>query len=161
MKMTWSDLSDLLRKQMDLLCPEGKPSLHGFSLEQEQFLDAFCQVDAQTDQEVRLAVHGFATMLRWPELSPEAKVMLYFRMDYALDLTLALAKSTLPDRTRVVPRKPSLQSLDSILWWLLIHLWEDKGYERTNDMITALRRHDVADTPSSIQWDQSQASGAM
>jgi hypothetical protein len=60
----------------------------------EKAADTFERLEKGTRESLSDAVREFATTKNWPALSDEQTVMLYFRLSYGVDLTMALSTCT-------------------------------------------------------------------
>jgi hypothetical protein len=98
--MTWPELSDLLNSQRLSISPRPRDDLNR-------------------------AVEQFAITEKWPSLSDEQILMLYFRLSYAIDLAMALSTN----KTGLFPTLESHRA--EMIRWSLNEAWEYPGLPHT------------------------------
>jgi hypothetical protein len=120
--MTWPELSDLLNSQRLSISPR---PLHEFANNNEGTSDTFKRIEKATRDDLNRAVEQFAITEKWPSLSDEQILMLYFRLSYAIDLAMALSTN----KTGLFPTLESHRA--EMIRWSLNEAWEYPGLPHT------------------------------
>ena len=89
--MTWRELSDFLHLQRTEIVPR---PISEFAKIGEKAADTFKRLEKATRGSLDEAVRGFSKTTKWPALSGEQTVMLYFRLSQGVDLAMALSTCT-------------------------------------------------------------------
>jgi len=120
--MTWRELSDFLHEQRRSIVPR---PVSEFARLGEKASDTFERLDKTTRESIDGAVCEFAKTTNWPVLTDEQTLMLYFRLGYGVDLTMALS-------TCATGLFPPLKDRDSeMIQWALKEAWDYPGLSHT------------------------------
>src|SRR5208283_1500957 len=137
--MTWTELADLLQKQLEVLFQDETPALQVLAPDALHATVVFPIADRKFQKGLYKAVVEFARKGRWPKLLPEEKLLLYFRLRYGLSVVQTLA-SIQPTGETAFPSNQSAspRSKEPLLVWLLETVWEDSGLGYTLELCTSV-----------------------
>ena len=100
----------------------------------EKAADTFKRLEKATRKSLDEAGRGFSKTKKWPALSDEQIVMLYFRLSYGVDLAMALSTCT----TGLFSTSENRDS--EMIQWALNEAWNYPGIPHTLRMYSEKRR---------------------
>lgn len=137
--MRWRDLSDLLHRQrMEISV---RP-ISEFAEVGEITVDTFKRLEAVTRESLKTAIREFARTRKWPPLSDEQSLVLYFRLSQGVDLAMALSQN----KTGLFSTRKNQES--EMIRWALNDAWEYPGLPNTIRFLSERRR-----TNSGEKWN--------
>jgi hypothetical protein len=129
--MTWLELSHFLNSQRLSMDPR---SLSEFARIGEKTADTFKRLEKATRKPLNVAVREFAKTKHWPVMSEEETAMLYYRLSFGIDLTMALSTCT-------TGLFPTLKKRDlEMIQWALNEAWDYPGQPHTVRLFSEKRR---------------------
>ena len=135
--MTWRELSDFLHLQRRAIEPR---LVADFARIGEKRADTFKRLEKTTRESLDEVVRKFAKTKKWPALTDEQTLMLYFRLGYGVDLALALSTCT-------TGLFPTLENRDSeMIQWAVNEAWDYPGIPHTLRSFSE-RRRDFGNDP--------------
>ena len=135
--MTWRELSDFLHLQRRAIEPR---LVADFARIGEKRADTFKRLEKTTRESLDEAGRKFAKTKKWPALTDEQTLMLYFRLGYGVDLALALSTCT-------TGLFPTLENRDSeMIQWAVNEAWDYPGIPHTLRSFSE-RRRDFGNDP--------------
>jgi len=144
--MTWFEIGRLLQAQL--------PGLHGnqilfLSLSWEKAPGVFAHHEDTASELLDAAAREFARTKQWPELSPDLKIFLFYRLRYACDLASALSEA---DSESMFPTAGTTD--EQKLTWLLVEAWGWPGAPQTQHWLETIR-----EAVRTVQSDQTSEDG--
>ena len=129
--MSWRELSDFLHRQRTEI--SARP-ISEFAEVGETAADTFNRLEAATRESLKTAIREFARTRKWPPLSDEQSLILYFRLSQGVDLTMALSQN----KTGLFSNRENDES--EMIRWALNEAWEYPGLPNTVRFLSE-RRH--------------------
>jgi hypothetical protein len=129
--MNWRELSDFLHRQRTAI--PARP-LSDFAELGEKPADTFKRIEERTRASLKHAIREFANTQKWPPLSDEQSLVLYFRLCQGVDQAMALSRN----KTGLFPTGENRES--EMIRWALNEAWEYPGLPNTIRFLSD-RRH--------------------
>jgi len=129
--MNWRELGDFLHLQRTAI--PARP-LSEFAEVGEKATDTFKRLENATRESLKVAIREFANTRKWPPLTDEQALVLYFRLSQGIDLALALSRN----KTGLFPAQENQES--EMIQWALNEAWEYPGLPNTVRILSE-RRH--------------------
>src|ERR1700677_2003345 len=101
------------------------PPLTDFFHSHENSGEVLLRYERETNAAVAFAVRQFAETNEWPSLSQIQKVMLSFRLDFAVSIACVLAQQPAPWKDADLPNRRGHR-----LGWLILSAWENEGFPK-------------------------------
>ena len=105
--------------------------------------DGFVEIERKHEPTIFAAIEALSAGSPLPELTPEARLMLFLRVDYASHFCW----SVIPLHGRGLVAQPK-GSREDMIWLLLTDCWENGGFGATHGMIEFL----LSDVPPARGW---------
>ena len=131
--MSWRELSDFLHRQRTEI--SARP-ISEFAEVGEKAADTFKRLEAATRESLKTAIREFARTRKWPPLSDEQSLVLYFRLSQGVDLAMALSQN----KTGLFSTRENDES--EMIRWALNEAWEYPGLPNTVRFLSDRRRTD-------------------
>jgi hypothetical protein len=93
----------------------------------------FLSHERETNKAVEVAVRQFAAERTWPALSPLARTMLCFRLEFAASLAKLLGEQPAPWTDSAESQKD-----EDRLGWLMLFAWEQEGFPTLHENLARL-----------------------
>ena len=129
--MSWRELSDFLHRQRTEI--SARP-ISEFAAVGEKAADTFKRLEAATRESLKTAIREFARTRKWPPLSDEQSLVLYFRLSQGVGLAMALSQN----KTELFSTRENDES--EMIRWALNEAWEYPGLPNTVRFLSD-RRH--------------------
>jgi len=129
--MSWRELSDFLHQQRTEI--SARP-ISEFAEVGEKAADTFKRLEVATRDSLKTAIREFARTRKWPSLSDEQSLVLYFRLNRGVDLAMALSQN----KTGLFSTRENDES--EMIRWALNEVWEYPGLPNTVRFLSD-RRH--------------------
>ena len=129
--MSWRELSDFLHRQRTEISVR---PISEFAEVGEKTADTFKRLEAATRDSLKTAIREFARTRKWPSLSDEQSLVLYFRLNRGVDLAMALSQN----KTGLFSTRENDES--EMIRWALNEVWEYPGLPNTVRFLSD-RRH--------------------
>ena len=129
--MSWRELSDFLHRQRTEISVR---PISEFAEVGEKAADTFKRLEAATRDSLKTAIREFARTRKWPPLSDEQSLVLYFRLSQGVDLAMALSQN----KTGLFSTRENDES--EMIRWALNEVWEYPGLPNTVRFLSD-RRH--------------------
>jgi len=129
--MSWRELSDFLHRQRTEISVR---PISEFAEVGEKAADTFKRLEVATRDSLKTAIREFARTRKWPSLSDEQSLVLYFRLNRGVDLAMALSQN----KTGLFSTRENDES--EMIRWALNEVWEYPGLPNTVRFLSD-RRH--------------------
>lgn len=130
--MNWEQICILCHTELEQLEAKLPPFTEFFSRE-DDISEALLRYEQETDAAVAVAVRQFAMTGQWPSLNPIQRIMLSFRLDFAVSMARLLAEQPPPwtDSDRVDQKEHRLG-------WLMLFAWDNEGFPKLQKSLERL-----------------------
>jgi hypothetical protein len=142
--MDWAQLAELMHDQMNKLLQESIGSLRGLAPSLDHLPRALGSVESESAAAVDSAVVEFASHQQWPELTPEQKTMLYYRLEFAYMTASLLATAKTFWGQSIFPNPAKTFTDTDLIEWLLITAWREEGIKLLHSTVVDLLSEDRA-----------------
>jgi hypothetical protein len=138
--MTWNELDDRL-EELQRQFPAPLATLQTW----RKPGSVFAVLESQTSEALDAAIREFARTQAWPELTPNERAMMGFRLDFARQILGALGEVDTP-----AALFPTHEWSEPAQWeWALVTAWFHPGAMWWEHLAHAMRGNAAADPPSS------------
>jgi hypothetical protein len=136
MSMTWDQLRDRLHQALKTAPDFGhtEDELADILMASEDGLDDF---DESAAIGLRAAIRYYGREEHWPDLSPEERTCLRYRLSISIDYATFLADAAKIPQLNV--NQPDADEED-LLEWIVCDTWENNGYALMRDVIESYAR---------------------
>jgi hypothetical protein len=125
--MDWGHLADLMHSEMSKLLQQEICSLRSLAMRIEELPRALASLETRAGPKLDRAVHEYAEHGHWPDLLPEEKTLLYYRLEFAY-MTASLLATAQGHSGRHLFEDPSGNFGDGeLIEWLLVGSWREEG----------------------------------
>ena len=130
--MDWPQIAELCEIEVQRLRSQ-LPDVCTFFPEPSEVASAFLAYERDTNDAVEAAVRQFAVSRAWPKLSPTERLMLGFRLDFAVGLASLLAQQPAPWTD-----SEDAAHDENRIGWLLLFAWQQEGFSTLHESLIQL-----------------------